>query len=528
VPFKGLHACRLRDPDEFQEGSFRTISAGSGRNRVNIIVARPKGKSTTRAQAIRYPMDVWTEARARADCERKGGTFEAGVTEALASAASLEELGLSDEDVERLLAGEEVVVSVAAAQPSDGGRGATEAPRRIDLMDGIEDEDLLDVSQEHSAVEEHDGLIWKELLVTGSWPGSEDVPPLTITREMLEQIKESFDAGVLAHVDVPVGGSHEPDAVEKNSGFVRALEIRSRDSGEYSLWAGIRFTDPVIETKVRDGSIANVSARLQRSFTDPITGKTWPLVLWHVALTNKPVLKGLRPFVAVSLQGLRVRAYKGKEVHAMSQAEHASTQEELEGQPAQEESETQGGAEDQTQFRPLSEEERERIRQEERERIRQEVAREYESALQEVRSRLSQAETLAIAHRDQLHRANVKQILLALQGRGEHERVKLPPGHAFAPVVVRHVQPLLEADVGEESAVKLSVGGEEQQFSVTGLVLNLLNAVAEARDGAIISLAQHGSQNHHPPGGPTDSDKDAEIDRFLKERGLSPAGQEEP
>ena len=87
------------------------------------------------------------------------------------------------------------------------------------------------------------------------------------------------------------------------------VEIRDID-GERSLWVGIEFTEPDVKDKVIHGTIANVSAGLEKGFTDPISGKTWPWVLWHVALTNKPVLKDLQPFIAASLDGLDVRVYK--------------------------------------------------------------------------------------------------------------------------------------------------------------------------------------------------------------------------
>lgn len=43
---------RLRDPDDFQKGSFRIIPRKGGR--VHIVVGRLKGQKTTTAQSIRY------------------------------------------------------------------------------------------------------------------------------------------------------------------------------------------------------------------------------------------------------------------------------------------------------------------------------------------------------------------------------------------------------------------------------------------------------------------------------------------
>lgn len=70
------HSCRLKDPDLFEKGSFRTIERGEGKNKLSIIIGRPKGEKTTTAQAYRYDKAIWTEARAKAHCAENDGTFE--------------------------------------------------------------------------------------------------------------------------------------------------------------------------------------------------------------------------------------------------------------------------------------------------------------------------------------------------------------------------------------------------------------------------------------------------------------------
>lgn len=82
MPYPNEHACRLNPPSKYQAGSFRRIQRGEGENRVSIIIARPKGKTTTEGQAIRYPKEVWTASRARSDCQNRNGTFEAAATTA--------------------------------------------------------------------------------------------------------------------------------------------------------------------------------------------------------------------------------------------------------------------------------------------------------------------------------------------------------------------------------------------------------------------------------------------------------------
>ena len=78
MPYPHEHSCRLRDPGDFQEDSFRRIKQDS----LSIIIGRPKGKDTTTAQAYRYPIEDWTEGRARAHCGEHEGSFEPATKEA--------------------------------------------------------------------------------------------------------------------------------------------------------------------------------------------------------------------------------------------------------------------------------------------------------------------------------------------------------------------------------------------------------------------------------------------------------------
>lgn len=76
MPFPNEHACRVRDPADFQPGSFRRISQSSDGRQFSIIIGRLKGASSTTTQAYRYPKATWTVAQARGHCRRHDGTFE--------------------------------------------------------------------------------------------------------------------------------------------------------------------------------------------------------------------------------------------------------------------------------------------------------------------------------------------------------------------------------------------------------------------------------------------------------------------
>lgn len=71
-PYTNEHSCRLKSPDGFQPESFRRIKQG----RLNIIIGRLKGETTTTAQAYRYPTEDWSEGEARDHCREAGGKFE--------------------------------------------------------------------------------------------------------------------------------------------------------------------------------------------------------------------------------------------------------------------------------------------------------------------------------------------------------------------------------------------------------------------------------------------------------------------
>jgi len=77
VPYPNEHACRIREPEDFQDGSFRRIKNGD----LAIIIGKLSGESDTTTQAFRYPISDWTEARARAHCEKQDGRFEAATGE---------------------------------------------------------------------------------------------------------------------------------------------------------------------------------------------------------------------------------------------------------------------------------------------------------------------------------------------------------------------------------------------------------------------------------------------------------------
>lgn len=76
MPYPNFHACRISNPDNFQENSFRNITSGKGENEVQIVIGRKKGETVTSTQSIRYPIKIWTKDRAERHCKDHNGRFE--------------------------------------------------------------------------------------------------------------------------------------------------------------------------------------------------------------------------------------------------------------------------------------------------------------------------------------------------------------------------------------------------------------------------------------------------------------------
>jgi len=76
-PYPNEHACRLRNPDDFQEGSFRRTTRVSDSKEYSVIMGKLNGEDTLTEQAYRYDQEVWGETAAKSHCKDHDGTFEA-------------------------------------------------------------------------------------------------------------------------------------------------------------------------------------------------------------------------------------------------------------------------------------------------------------------------------------------------------------------------------------------------------------------------------------------------------------------
>ncbi len=76
-PYANEHSCRLKNPELFQEDSFRRVIREHEGKKYAVIMGKLKDDDTMTEQAYRYPRDVWDSADARKHCGDHGGRFEA-------------------------------------------------------------------------------------------------------------------------------------------------------------------------------------------------------------------------------------------------------------------------------------------------------------------------------------------------------------------------------------------------------------------------------------------------------------------
>jgi len=75
-PYPNEHACRLRDPGDFKDGSFRRTTREHNGKTYSVIMGKLKGEDTMTEQAYRYKKTTWTAAQARSHCNSHDGSFE--------------------------------------------------------------------------------------------------------------------------------------------------------------------------------------------------------------------------------------------------------------------------------------------------------------------------------------------------------------------------------------------------------------------------------------------------------------------
>lgn len=77
-PFPNVHSCRVVNPSDFDNATFRTVERESGDKKISLIMGKLIGKNVLTLQAFRYDKEIWTPAEAKTHCEAHDGKrFEA-------------------------------------------------------------------------------------------------------------------------------------------------------------------------------------------------------------------------------------------------------------------------------------------------------------------------------------------------------------------------------------------------------------------------------------------------------------------
>lgn len=165
-----------------------------------------------------------------------------------------------------------------------------------------------------ASTEEKDGFVIKEVLRTGEWPviptGNGLIKqPLRVVRDgssskddgvlSMAEIVENFKAGAIANPQIPLSDDEKDhkNLTRLNTGFVRDIWIEDKDGGSV-LKAKMEFTEPDVKARVLRGTYADVSCGIPWGVRS--RGKEFGSTLEHVAITNRPFIDGLGPFLAAS------------------------------------------------------------------------------------------------------------------------------------------------------------------------------------------------------------------------------------
>lgn len=75
-PYENEHSCRLKNPDDFQDDSFKRMKREHEGKEYSVIMGKLDGEDTMTDQAFRYDKNVWDEGSAKTHCQDHTGTFE--------------------------------------------------------------------------------------------------------------------------------------------------------------------------------------------------------------------------------------------------------------------------------------------------------------------------------------------------------------------------------------------------------------------------------------------------------------------
>lgn len=252
MPFPNFHACRLRDPGDFEKDSAgKPILRQIIRDKVNLIIGKITGENTVSTQSIRFPVSSWTEGTARAHCKEKGGEFEAAVRGAKkAPSMPLSNMKISQSEFKKLIDGDELELEET----------------RLEEFQASE----FELSTET--------FIGKEIFDAGKWTDSKGRTK-EWTLDMLRQMVENHRAigehlrpfFKLRHLDER---EHKKITAAPAIGWLKNLRMQGT-----KLVADITNVPKKIAEIIRAGAYRRISAEIVPAYFDEVTNKIYKNVV---------------------------------------------------------------------------------------------------------------------------------------------------------------------------------------------------------------------------------------------------------
>ena len=191
----------------------------------------------------------------------------------------------------------------------------TESSEVEEASEFASEKSLAEIHLSGDDYKEEEGFIVKEILRTGEWnviPTKSGLvkKPLRVIKDgmsnakegviSLSEIVDNFKKGAVPNVQIPLSDDSDDhkNITRLNTGYVRDVWISEDDEGNAKLVAKMEFTEPEVKEKVLRGTYSDVSCGIPWSIVS--RGQKYGASLEHVAITNRPFIDGLGPFLAAS------------------------------------------------------------------------------------------------------------------------------------------------------------------------------------------------------------------------------------
>lgn len=117
-----------------------------------------------------------------------------------------------------------------------------------------------------------------------------------ITREMLDQMVKNFQEKVRG-IEIMLDAGHNSD--KEAFGWFKNIYTKEGDNSSYELWGTVELTS-LGQKALAEKLYGYISADFNTSYQDNETLANYGAVLLGAGLTNRPVVKGMSPAIALS------------------------------------------------------------------------------------------------------------------------------------------------------------------------------------------------------------------------------------